>query len=150
MVDDSSGIAGRDERLYGAYLAAVSFAGPGMHHKICHVLDGAHDLPYAQTHALVLPHVLAYNADAVPNATRRLAAALTDGDADISAVNALTGLCRRLDAPTALRDYGLAESEIPDAVRRILPKIPRSNPEPVTEHSLADLLYAAWAGEPPR
>ena len=52
--------------LYGAYLSAVAFAGAGsgMHHKICHVLGGMFNLPHAQTHAVVLPHVLAFNAPA--------------------------------------------------------------------------------------
>ena len=58
-----------------ADLAAVSFAGAGsgMHHKICHVLGGMFNLPHAETHAVVLPHVLAYNAPSAPEAERRIA-----------------------------------------------------------------------------
>ena len=65
-------LAGREQTLYGAYLAAVAFAsaGSGLHHKICHVLGGMFDLPHAETHAVVLPHVLALNAPAVPDARR--------------------------------------------------------------------------------
>lgn len=48
------------------YLAGVAFAfaGSGLHHKICHVLGGAYDLPHAQPHAIVLPRVLAFSAPA--------------------------------------------------------------------------------------
>ena len=48
---------------------AVAFAsaGSGLHHKICHVLGGMFDLPHAETHAVVLPYVLALNAPAVPD-----------------------------------------------------------------------------------
>lgn len=64
IVDDAGDFRGREEALYGAYLAAIAFASAGsaMHHKICHVLGGTFDLPHAQTHAIVLPHVLAFNA----------------------------------------------------------------------------------------
>ena len=66
---DPAGLPGREEALYGAYLAAVAFAsaGSGLHHKICHVLGGMFNLPHAQTHAVVIPHVLAFNA---PSASR--------------------------------------------------------------------------------
>ncbi|HEX5295463.1 MAG TPA: iron-containing alcohol dehydrogenase, partial [Streptosporangiaceae bacterium] len=70
-----SSLEGIEQTLYGAYLAAVSFAGAGsgMHHKICHVLGGMFNLPHAETHAVVLPHVLAYNAPSAPEAERRIA-----------------------------------------------------------------------------
>ncbi len=65
-------LAGREQTLYGAYLSAVAFAsaGSGLHHKICHVLGGMFDLPHAETHAIVLPYVLALNAPAVPDLDR--------------------------------------------------------------------------------
>ena len=66
---DPTELAGREQTLYGAYLSAVAFAsaGSGLHHKICHVLGGMFDLPHAETHAVVLPYVLALNAPAVPD-----------------------------------------------------------------------------------
>ena len=39
--------------------AAFAAAGSGLHHKICHVLGGAYDLPHAEMHTVVLPHALA-------------------------------------------------------------------------------------------
>ena len=79
VVDDPAGRLGRSECLYGAYLSGRAFgaAGSGLHHKLCHVLGGAFGLPHAQTHAVVLPHVLALNAPAVPAIARRVADALT-------------------------------------------------------------------------
>jgi maleylacetate reductase len=75
IVVDPSAIDSREQALYGCYLAAVAFssAGSGLHHKICHVLGGTFELPHAPTHAAVLPHVLAFNAPAVPELARRLA-----------------------------------------------------------------------------
>ena len=46
----------RSDALYGAWLAGVAFATAdmGLHHKLCHVLGGAFNLPHAQTHSIVL------------------------------------------------------------------------------------------------
>lgn len=154
---DPTGVAGRDECLYGAYLAAVGFAsaGSGLHHKICHVLGGSFDLPHAQTHAIVLPHVLALNAPAVPVEAARVAEALGRSSSatpedPAAAVAALTQLEKALDAPRALRDHGLREDDLPEAVERILPVVPESNPVPVTTQNLTALLHAAWSGATPR
>lgn len=144
VVSDPAGIGGRERALYGAYLSAVAFAsaGSGMHHKICHVLGGAFGMPHAQTHATVLPHVLAFNAQHAPEAESRIAAAF---GAD-SAVEGLDRLCSALGAPSALKEYGFDEASIPEAARLILPAIPESNPHVVTIDDLERLLRAVWSG----
>jgi maleylacetate reductase len=148
VVADPSEIAGREHALLGAYLSAVAFAsaGSGLHHKICHVLGGTFNLPHAQTHAVVLPHVVAFNAPSARTAEERIADAF---DAD-RAIDGLQTLRHQLDAPTALRDYGFEESDIPRAVELILPGVPPDNPTPVTADGLTRLLRAAWAGDDPR
>ena len=117
-----------------------------MHHKICHVLGGRYNLPHAQTHAVVLPYVLAFNAPSAPAAERRLAEAFA---AD-RAIDGLQELRRRLDAPRALRDYGFNRAAIPEAAAAILPAVPPDNPTPVTIVNLERLLAAAWEGTDPR
>ncbi len=140
---DPQGLAGREQALYGAYLSAVAFtsAGSGLHHKICHVLGGAYDLPHAQTHAIVLPHVLAFNAPAAPEAERIAAAFGAD-----SAVAGLQTLRCALDAPRALREHGMAAENIAEAAELVLPAVPESNPRPVTRADLENLLRAAHSG----
>ena len=32
-----------------------------LHHKLCHTLGGSFDLPHAETHAVILPHAIAFN-----------------------------------------------------------------------------------------
>jgi maleylacetate reductase len=148
VAEDPQGLAGRDHALYGAYLAAVAFAsaGSGLHHKICHVLGGRYDLPHAPTHAVVLPHVLALNGPAAPDAADRIARAF----ASTTALGGLQALRERLDAPRALREYGFEESRIPDAVEAILPVVPDTNPVTVTADDLSRLLHDAWSGADPR
>lgn len=147
VLDRPRDLAARERVLYGAYLSAVAFASAGsaMHHKICHVLGGAYNLPHAGTHAVVLPYVLAFNAPCAPEAGARIAQALGGTDA----VTALNRLYARLDAPTALRDLGLAEESLDEATDLILPAIPASNPRPVTRDNLRALLESAWAGRTP-
>jgi maleylacetate reductase len=148
VVADPSGIDGREHALYAAYLSAVAFAsaGSGLHHKICHVLGGAYNLPHAQTHAIVLPYVLAFNGPAAPDAEHRIATAFGTN----RAIDGLEDLRRELGAPHALRDYGFAEDAIPAAAEAILPVVPPGNPRPVTVADLERLLRAAWSGADPR
>lgn len=148
VVADPMDLGGREHALYAAYLSAAAFAsaGSGLHHKICHVLGGKYNLPHAQTHATVLPYVLAFNAPAAPDAERRIAAAF--GSA--SAIDGLVALKQELNAPHALADYGFTEDSIAGVAEAILPSVPASNPRPVTAADLERLLRAAQAGTDPR
>ena len=145
-----TGDADATERTqYGSYLAAVAFAsaGSGLHHKICRrarrcVRPAARDHPCA----IVLPHVLAFNAPFAVAAADRIAAALGSDDAS----DGLRRLRVSVDAPRALRDVGLREDDIARAVSLILPEVPPSNPRPVDATSLSALLRAAWLGADPR
>jgi alcohol dehydrogenase class IV len=138
---DPAGLDGRSKTLYGAYLAALAFAGAGsgLHHKICHVLGGAYDLPHAQTHAVILPHVLAFNAPAARSAVSRLARAWNADDAEL----ALKRLYDTVDAPHSLRTLGMPESRIAEAAVLIAEAAPPSNPRPVTPADAEQLLRDA-------
>ena len=144
ITDNPAGIDGREQALYGTYLSAVAFAsaGSGLHHKICHVLGGRWNMPHAQTHATVLPYVLAFNASAAPEAESRIAAAFGSS----TALEGLNALRTRLDAPQALKDYGFEAADIPEAVSLILPVVPANNPRTVTGENLTELLTAAHQG----
>jgi len=145
--DDPTGLPGREHALYGAYLSALAFAsaGSGLHHKICHVLGGMFDLPHAQTHAVVLPHVLAANAPHAVEVERRIAEALDSETAH----KGLRALQQALDAPTALRDYGMPEDGIAPAAEAVFSQVPAGNPAPLMIDDLVSLLRAAWEGALP-
>jgi maleylacetate reductase len=156
IVADPMDLDGREHALYAAYLSATAFAsaGSGLHHKICHVLGGKYNLPHAQTHATVLPYVLAFNGPAAPDAERRIAAAFggagrASGASPAAALDGLVALKHELNAPRALGDYGFTEDSIAEAAEAILPSVPPSNPRQVTEADLRALLRAAWSGADP-
>jgi maleylacetate reductase len=58
----------RGRALYGAWLcgSCPGATTMGLHHKLCHVLGGTFGRPHTETHTVVLPYALAYNAPAVP------------------------------------------------------------------------------------
>jgi maleylacetate reductase len=145
VIRDPGGLEPRSGVLYGAWLAGTVFAtaGSGLHHKICHVLGGAYDLPHAETHAVVLPHVTALVASSLPDVDARVSAAL-GAPAGTPAADALAALARRLGAPTALRELGLPEDELGAATQLVAEQVP--------DRSQADieaLLSAAWRGDMP-
>jgi len=137
--------AARFDALYGAWLCGICLGSVGMalHHKLCHALGGAFDLPHAETHAIVLPHVLAYNWPCIPEAIDELQAILGDDPA-----LALFELAGRAGVPRALNLLGMPEAGIDLVATRTLEN-PYWNPRPLEYAGLRSLLQRAWAGEPP-
>jgi maleylacetate reductase len=148
VIADGSEVDARAEALYGAWLCGAVLAATTMslHHKLCHTLGGALDLPHAQTHTVVLPHALAYNQSAAPDGVTALSRAL--GNVSDPA-RALWELAGRLGAPRSLRELGMAEADIPRIAEQAV-AAPYANPRPVTVEGVAALLEDAWAGRPPR
>ena len=115
----------RTDALYGAWLSGICLGAVGMalHHKLCHTLGGSFNLPHAETHTVILPHALAYNAPAAPEAMTRIATALGAPDA----ARGLHDLARKLAAPASLREIGMPESGI-DQAADLAVKNPYWNP----------------------
>jgi maleylacetate reductase len=141
-----SDVEARSDCLYGAWLCGTVLgqAGMALHHKLCHVLGGSLDLPHAETHAVMLPHTLAYNAPAAPVAMRRIARALGRPDASWG----LHELAKELGAPTSLRELGVT-AEALDRVTDLALTSPYANPRPLSREAIAGLLARAWSGAPP-
>ena len=136
----------RGDVLVGAYLAGASFgaAGSGLHHKICHVLGGAYDLPHAELHAVVLPHALALVAPLEPVAIGRIAAAM--GEEDVP--GALFDLDRRLGIPGSLVAIGMEPDRLDEATDLVADAI-ATGPGGVTRDSIRALLVDAFDGRRP-
>lgn len=146
IAGDPSDLAARTEAQYGAWLCGTCLGAVGMalHHKLCHTLGGSFGLPHAETHTVVLPHALAYNAPAVPEAI----AALRHATGAADPARALYDLAGQVGAPRGLRDLGMAEADIEAAVTRAMAN-PYWNPRELEPEALRALLSRAWAGEPP-
>lgn len=136
----------RAEALYGACLAGASL-GTGvtsLHHRLCHTFGGSFNTPHAETHTILLPHSVAYNAAAVPEGTRQLAQALGVKDAAAG----LFELAKVVGAPTSLKAIGFKEADL-DRAAAIATEKPLNNPEPVTEARIRRLLEDAFHGFEP-
>lgn len=147
IIGDPVQAEARAEALHGAWLcgSCLGAVGMGLHHKLCHILGGTIELPHAETHAIILPHAIAYNAAHAPDALQHVARALGADDAAVGAYE----LASRLGAPRALRDLGMPESCIEKAAD-VAARDPYPNPRPIERDAIRELIKRAWAGEPPR
>lgn len=136
----------RSTALYGAWLcgACLGATTMGLQHKLAHVLGGTSGLPHAPAHAVVLPHVLAYNAGYAPATITALAQVLDTPEP----AHALWELTHALGLPRSLGELGFATTDIDTVSAQVVAR-PYPNPRPVAAADVADLLRRAWAGEPP-
>ena len=137
---------GRSEALYGAWLCGTVLASVDMalHHKLCHTLGGSFNLPHAETHAVVLPHALAYNASAATAAVARVGRAL----GSTNGAQAVYDLANDNGAPVALRALGMKESDL-DKACDVAMSNQYPNPRPLERAALRQLLQDAFDGKRP-
>jgi maleylacetate reductase len=136
----------RSDALFGAWACGncLGTVGMALHHKLCHTLGGTFDLPHAETHTVILPHVAAFNTDAAPAALARVARALGVEHA----ASGLFDLASRLAAPTSLKEIGMSESNLDDAAE-IAVSAPYWNPRPIDKEAIRALLDDAFHGRRP-
>ena len=115
-----------------------------LHHKLCHTLGGSFNLPHAETHTIVLPHALAYNAPAVPDAMARIGRALGCSDAAAG----LYDLGRAVGAPSGLAELGFTPADVERATE-IATQNPYWNPREIEATGIQQLLSDAQAGRRP-
>jgi maleylacetate reductase len=139
-------IDARGDCLYGAWLcgSVLGSVGMSLHHKLCHTLGGSFNLPHAETHTIVLPHALAYNAAAAPEAMKRIARALGASDAPA----AMYALARDNGAPTALREIGMQEVDL-DHAADLAMTASYWSPRPLEHGAIRSLLQRAFDGASP-
>ena len=147
IASDGSSRDARERALYGAWLCGTCLGNSsmGIHHKLCHMLGGSYGLPHSETHTILLPHSLAYNAPAIPRQMKLLAPLFPGSGGD--AVSGLNHLLEQLGAPRALKDFGLKESDLDDATQKAL-SARYPNPRELQTEGIRELLERAWAGMP--
>jgi maleylacetate reductase len=126
--------------MRGAHLAGVALqhAAMGLHHKICHVLGGTFGLPHAETHAAILPAVVAFNTPAAPQAMARIADALGASDA----AGGLRSLDTSLGLTMSLRELGFRDEDV-DRAAALVAASSYPNPRPATADAVRALLRGA-------
>jgi maleylacetate reductase len=137
----------RSRALVGACQAgmALASAGTGLHHRICHILGGRFDMPHAQTHAALLPHVVGFNEPVLGPLAAKMAVAVGSGRASTGVYDLATrmGLCM------ALSELGMPEAAIEEVAAEVAAD-PPANPRAIDEAALRSILRRAWEGDGPR
>ncbi len=136
----------RSTALYGAWLCGTVLGqtSMGLHHKLCHTLGGTFNLPHAETHAVILPHALAYNRRFAEPAMEKIASALGVQDA----ADGLYRLAAELGAPLSLRQIGMNEDGLDKAADLAVQSV-YPNPRPLERGAIRELLQRAFEGAVP-
>ncbi|WP_147124272.1 maleylacetate reductase [Shimia ponticola] len=146
VLQDPWDLKAREETQRGAWACGTVLgqADMALHHKLCHTLGGSFNLPHADTHAIILPHAIAYNA----RAAAKDLTPICDLLGGTNAGTALYSFAKSMNAPLALKELGLKADDLERAADLATMK-PYPNPQPVTRDDILALLTAAWAGDTP-
>jgi maleylacetate reductase len=143
IVADPENPEPRSDALYGAWLcgSVLGATTMGLHHRLCQVLGDTFGLPHAETHTVLLPYVLAFNAPASPDAIAVVAEA-TGFDAPAAG---LRQFALELGAPATLWALGLREGDLDRAVGLVTASS-YANPRAASARDIHDILLAALTG----
>jgi len=118
---------GREGMALGQYMAGMGFSnvGLGLVHGMAHPLSAFYDTPHGVANAILLPPVMAYNADFTGDKYRDIAKAMgvpntermSIQEARQAAVNAVRQLSQDVGIPANLRSVGVREEDIPALAR---------------------------------
>jgi maleylacetate reductase len=146
VVKEPGNLEARSDALYGAWLGGTVLGAVGMaiHHKLCHTLGGAFNLPHAEVHTVILPYAAAYNQPAAAQELARAAEALGAE----TAAQGIYDLSVKIGAPVALKDIGMPYDGL-DRAAELATQNPYYNPRPVEYSGVRKLLEEAYWGKRP-
>ena len=148
--------AARGAMLLGSMLAGQAFANSPVAavHALAYPIGGTFHVPHGLSNALVLPHVLRFNA---PNAASDYAEIAADAFPDLATeqgvqgrsaafVERLAELSAKLGLQSRLRDVGIAEEHLPGMARDAMKqtRLLGNNPREVSEEDALSIYKAAW------
>ena len=143
----------RGELVMAALLCGqgTDFTGAGIATVLGHAIGAGHHIENGISKAIVLPHVLRFNADAAAPSLAKIATALglapTGGKSPTALViAALEDILGRLGTPKRLRDVGVLQEALPGIADRAMGDwFLRSNPRPVKDTAdVLQVLQQAW------
>lgn len=156
VVADPGNVEARGAMLLGSMLAGQAFANSPVAavHALAYPIGGTFHVPHGLSNALVLPHVLRFNASNAHAAYAEIAtdafpylAGVEGGQARCTAfIDALADLSQRLGMPTRLREVDIPETALPkmasDAMLQT--RLLVNNPRAVAEADALAIYKAAW------
>ena len=151
-VQESGATDARAEMHVAAAIAGATMrAGLGLCHALSHQLTPAFGLSHGRANALLLPHVVAFNAQAAAEEYTDLATRLgLDGDRPIaSLVDALAELRAQAGIPASLQAAGVTKEQLSRALPHMVANSAKdpnagSNPRQATPEEIGTLYWNAW------
>ncbi|HVT69905.1 MAG TPA: iron-containing alcohol dehydrogenase [Trebonia sp.] len=124
----------------------------GATHAISHQLGGMTDLPHGLLNAILLPHVMEFNATVAAGRLAVVAAAMglptglmTEAEAAGAAIQMVGELAAKAGLPGTLRQLGVEWGDLPTVARNALDDAYIvTNPRPVSEADARAICEAAW------
>jgi alcohol dehydrogenase len=124
----------------------------GATHAMSHQVGGLLDLPHGVVNGVLLPHVIRFNAAAVPDRFVPLAQAaglpvargMPGEDAGYMLADRVRAVADELDIPRGLAEIGVEPGSVPTlATNALADACLATNPRPVSQADLAALFHAA-------
>ncbi|HUG62970.1 MAG TPA: iron-containing alcohol dehydrogenase [Methylomirabilota bacterium] len=154
-VKDGGDRAARADMLLGSMLAGQAFANSPVAavHALAYPIGGHFHVPHGLSNALVLPHVLRFNAVTAAEAYSEIAVLMFPALEPLGAQGRAQGLAEELQAlsrrcglPQRLRDVGIGDHFLPrlaaDAMNQT--RLLVNNPRALTEADALAIYTAAW------
>ncbi len=156
VIADGGDLEARGAMLLGSMLAGQAFANSPVAavHALAYPIGGTFHIPHGLSNALVLPHVLRFNA---PDAAHLYAEIAADAFPRLGMEESVQGRCaafieelaalsRRVGLQPRLRDVGIPEDALArmaaDAMKQ--QRLLVNNPREVTEQDALAIYRAAW------
>ncbi|MCG7493531.1 iron-containing alcohol dehydrogenase [Thalassobius sp. Cn5-15] len=155
-VADGQNRDARGAMLLGSMLAGQAFANSPVAavHALAYPIGGTFHVPHGLSNALVLPHVLRFNAPDAYEVYAEIAADAFPHLADVpgaqarcaALIEALEDLAKRLSMKTRLRDVGIPKGALPKmaADAMLQQRLLVNNPRMVSEEDALNIYTAAW------
>ena len=141
-------VLARAELMTAAHLAGrvIANARTALHHAICHAIGSRCRVAHGDANAVMLPHVLAFNASHVQTALDQALAAWPDRQPHDTLVTCVQALQVRLNVPRRLRDLGIARDQLQAVAHQVMGERGLYfNPRTVTDPSdILSLLERAY------
>lgn len=143
-----------EDMALGQYIAGMGFSnvGLGLVHGMAHPLGAFYDTPHGVANAILLPHVMRYNADYTGEKYRAIAQAMgvdvqgmSIARAREAAIGAVEALNRDVGIPASLRDVGAREQDVAELAQAALADVcTGGNPREATLDDIVALYHGAF------